>query len=116
MLVAVGAHLVRLVHDDQVPAAPQQALPGILDAGDPGDRGHDLVLLLPGILAILAAQHVAAHDLELLPELVLHLPLPLEGQVGRCDDEGALGEASDLQFLEQQAGHDGLAGPGVVRQ
>ena len=87
---AVGAHLVRLVDDDQVPVAAEQALLGVLDARDPGDRRDDLVLLLPGVRAVVGAQHVAADDLEVLAELVLQLALPLEGEVGRRDDERPL--------------------------
>ena len=105
-----------LVDDDEVPAAAEQALPGVLDARDPGDRRDDLVPLLPRVLAVVGAQHVAADDLELLAELVLQLALPLEGEVGRRDDQRALDEAADLQLLEQQARHDRLAGAGVVGQ
>ena len=90
MSSAVGAHLVGLVDDDEVPVAAQQALAGVLDARDPGDRGDDLVPLLPGVLAVVGPQHVAADDLEVLAELVLQLPLPLEGEVGRRDDQRAL--------------------------
>ena len=75
---------MRLVDDDQVPLAAQQALRGVLDARDPGDRGDDLVALLPGVLAVVRAQHVRRDDLELLAELVLQLALPLEGEVGRA--------------------------------
>ena len=57
---AVGGHLVRLVDDDEVPAAAEQALLGVLDARDPGDRRDDLVLLLPRVLAVVGAEHVAA--------------------------------------------------------
>ena len=35
-----------LVDDDEVPGGPEQARPGVLDAGDPGDRGDDLVAFL----------------------------------------------------------------------
>ena len=114
LVVGVGAHLVGLVDDDEVPVGAEQALLGVLDARDPGDRGDDLVALLPGVLAVVGAEHVAADDLEVLAELVLQLALPLEGQVGRRDDERALDQAADLQLLEQQPRHDRLAGARVV--
>ena len=60
------------------------------------------------------AQHVAADHVELLAELVLHLALPLEREVGRRDDQRARDEAADLQLLEEQARHDRLAGAGIV--
>ena len=112
----VGAHLVGLVHDDEVPVAAQQALAGILDAGDPGDGGHHLVAFLPGVHAVVGTQGVAADDLELLAELVAQLALPLKGQVGRGNDQDALDQPADLQLLDEEPGHDGLASTGVVRQ
>ena len=113
---AVGAHLVRFVDDDEIPVAAEQAFLGVLDARDPGDRRDDLVLVLPGIRAVVGAQHVAADDLEVLAELVLHFALPLEGEIGRRDDQRALDQAADLQLLEQQAGHDRLARARIIGQ
>jgi hypothetical protein len=81
-----GAHLVGLVHNDEVPAGAEQALSGVLNERDPRDGGDDLVALLPGVLAVVGPEHVAPDDVELLPELVGQLPLPLERQVGRGHD------------------------------
>ena len=116
LVAGVGAHLVGLVHDDEVPAGAEQAFVGVFDPGDPGDRRDDLVVVLPGVLAVVGAEDVAADDLEVLAELVLHLALPLEREVGRRDDERALDQPAGLQLLEQQPGHDGFAGAGVVGQ
>jgi len=82
----------------------------------PGDGGHHLVALLPGVHAVVSAQRIAADDLELLAELVAQLALPLEGQIGRGDDQDALDQPADLQLLDEEPRHDGLAGAGVVRQ
>jgi hypothetical protein len=49
LIGTVGAHLVRFVYNDEVPVAAQEAVLGIVDAGDPRDGGDDLVLLLPGV-------------------------------------------------------------------
>ena len=105
-----------LVHDDQIPADAEQAFPGVFDERDPGNGRDDLVAFLPGVLAVVGPQHVAADDLELLAELVRQFALPLERQVGRRDDQRAADQAAGLQFLEQQPGHDRLAGAGVVGQ
>ena len=78
---------MRLVDDDEIPAQRSRLSRASSTTRNPGDRGDDLVPLLPGVLAVVGAQHVAADDLELLAELVLQLALPLEGQVGRRDDE-----------------------------
>jgi hypothetical protein len=42
--------------------------------------------------------------------------LPLFGQAAGADDQAALQVAAGDQFLDEQAGHDGLAGARVVRQ
>ncbi len=59
---------------------------------------------------------MAANDLEALPELVLQLPLPLEAEVGRSDDQDALDETPDLQLLDEEPRHDGLPRARVVGQ
>ena len=115
-VVGVGTHLVGLVHDDEVPVRAEQALLGVFDARDPGDRRDDLVAVLPGVLAVGVAQGLPADDLEALAELVLQLPLPLEREVRRSDDQRAPDQAPGLQLLEQQPRHDRLAGARVVGQ
>ena len=74
------------------------------------------LLLQPLVHAELVADVLALHDEELLVELLLQFALPLEGEVRRADDQDALGEAAELQFPDEQAGHDRLAGAGVVGQ
>ncbi len=105
-----------LVHDDEVPPRPEQALAGVLDDRHPRDRRDDLVAFLPRVLAVVGPEHVAANDVELLAELVRQFALPLEREVGRRDDQHTAHQAAGLQFLEQQPRHDRLAGAGVVRQ
>ena len=72
------------------------------------------LLLQPLVDAELVADVVALHDEELRVELLLQLPLPLEGEVGRADDQDALGEAAQLQLANEQPRHDRLAGAGIV--
>ena len=78
------------------------------------ERGDDLLLLQPLVDPELVADVLALHHQELLVELLLQLALPLEGEVGRADDEDALGQPAQLQLADEQAGHDRLAGAGVV--
>ena len=47
-------------------------------------------------------------------ELLGHLVLPLLDEAAGRDDQAAFEVAADQQFLDQQAGHDGLAGAGIV--
>ena len=116
VFLAPGAHLVGFVHDDQVPAGAEEAFAGVFDERDPGDGGDGLVVVLPGILAVVGPQQSARDDLELLAELVGHFPLPLEGQVRRGDDQRPLDQPSGLEFLEGQPRHDGLPGAGIIGQ
>ena len=50
--------------------------------------------------------------LNLLAELVL----PLFDEATRRDDQAALQVASGDQLLDEQTGHDGLPGAGIVRE
>ena len=93
LVPGVGAHLVGLVHDDEVPPRAEQAVSGVLDSRDPRDGRDDLVAVLPGVLAVVGPQYVAADDFEVLAELVLQLALPLKREVGRGDDQRAVRRA-----------------------
>jgi len=115
-IVRVGRHLVGLIHDDEIPPGAQEAVSRIVDAGDPRDGRDDLRALLPRVLPVVGPEDAAAHHLERFAELVLQLPLPLEGQVGGGDDQGAFHQATGLHLLQEEPGHDGLPGARVVRE
>lgn len=108
-------HAVRLVHDDQIPAH-------LLEAGqDLGalrevERGDDLVLLHPLVDAELFPEVAALQHHELLVELLPEFALPLEREVRGAHHENPLDESPQLQFADEQAGHDGLARSGIVGQ
>jgi len=106
-------HAVCFVHDDQIPVDLLQARQDVLPLGQI-ERRDDVVPLHPLVDAELLAYHVPAGHLELLVELLLEFPLPLECQVRRADDKDSLGESAELQFADEQPGHDRLPGPGVV--
>ena len=59
---------------------------------------------------------VVGQDLERQMEAAVQLVLPLLGQAARADDQAALEVAAGDQLLDQQAGHDRLAGARVVGQ
>ena len=106
-------HAVRLVDDDEIPMDLPQAGQNIVALGEV-ERGDDLRSFEELVDPELLAEIAALDDLELLVELLLQLALPLEGEVGRADDEDALDQAAQLQFPDEQPGHDRLAGAGVV--
>ena len=108
-------HPVRLIHDDQIPMDLTQPGEDLLALGQV-EGGDDSVLLDPLVHAELVADVLTFEHEELRVELLLELALPLEGEVGRADDQDALGEAAQLELADEQARHDGLAGAGVVGQ
>ena len=110
-----GRHAVRLVDDHEVPMNLPQ--PG-KDFGPlrQVERRDDPIAFQPLVHAELVADVLALHDQELRVELLLQFALPLEGEVGRADDQDALGEAAQLQLANEKARHDRLAGAGVVGQ
>ncbi len=112
----VGRHLVRLVYDDQVPIAALELLLQAVIAGDLVQADDGPVLFQEGVAADGGFVGLAGQDLEPQLELEPELILPLVGQVARCADEAALHVAAGHQLLDEQAGHDGLAGAGVVGQ
>ena len=57
---------------------------------------------------------VVGEDLERQVEAAVELVLPLLGEAARADDQAALQVAAGDQLLDEQAGHDRLAGAGVV--
>ena len=57
---------------------------------------------------------VVGEDLERQVEAAVELVLPLLGEAAGADDEAALQVAAGDQLLDEQAGHDRLAGAGVV--
>ena len=57
---------------------------------------------------------VARQDVEAETEFLGQLVLPLLDQTAGRDDQAAFQIAADQQFLDQQPGHDRLAGAGIV--
>jgi hypothetical protein len=77
---------------------------------------QDLGVLQQGFTAKLDAQVGHRGGRETSHRLLSTLPLPLEAQVGRGDDQDPFGQPAELQLPNQEAGHDGLAGASVVGQ
>ena len=115
--VVVGTHSVRFVAHHQVPflGLLQSVLQLLVPRQHvhPGDQQRPLLkrVAQPG-----GVDHLAGEQLELQLELLLELVLPLLGERARRHDQAALQLAADQQLLDQQAGHDRLAGAGIIRQ
>src|SRR5690606_27128780 len=70
-----------------------------LDEGVSGNRRLDLI---------------AREDVEAKAELLCKLVLPLLDETARRNDEAALKVAADQKLLDEERGHDRLAGPRIV--
>lgn len=89
--------------------------------GEPGHRNDDPREEVERV----GVKTVAAPDLphglgvddgEFEAELLRHLVLPLQTKAGRTDDDRGTGPVSKEQFLDHQAGFDGLTEADVVRK
>src|SRR5882762_1013905 len=104
---ALALDLVRLVHDHEVPAVPQDLLgmPARARAVVRHDRLGDV-------------QPVAglARRVEALEELLLELALPLPHERGRRQDQHAAGEPANRELLVDDARLDRLAEAHLVGQ
>ena len=111
-----GRHLVRLVADDEIPAAVRrlELLLHVLVARELVETGDDQVGFEEPVAGARGLELVVGEDLERQVEAAVELVLPLLGQAARADDEATLQIAARDQLLDQQPGHDRLAGAGVV--
>ena len=83
-------------------------------AGDEVDGRDALRVVFPDVPAVGGTDRGPIDDGEDFPELVVQFSPPLVGEVGGRDDERALDQAPELEFLDAQPAHDRLAGPGIV--
>lgn len=112
----VGRHLVGLVHDDQVPIGVVQLALQVLGAGQLIDTSNEQIPFIKGIPGAESLNHLTGENIETEPELEVHFVMPLFDQISRGDDEASLEVATDHEFPDEQARHDGLACAWVVSQ
>ena len=113
-----GRHLVGLVADHQVVAAvagPQLGL-DLLVAGQLVQPRDGQVVLQEPVAGARRLQLVVGQDVEGQIEAAVELVLPLLHEAAGADHEAALQVAARDQLLDEQPGHDRLAGAGVVGQ
>ena len=112
-----GGHAVGFVADDQIPLGrrPEPGLEVVVPAQHI-ESGDQQVVLLEGIAAARSLDHIAGQDVEAEPEFVGQLVLPLLDQPARRHHQASLQVAARHQLLDQEAGHDGLAGAGIIGQ
>jgi hypothetical protein len=111
-------HLVRFVADHQIPAAigRLQLLLHVFVARELVEAGDTQRGFKKPVAGARRFELVVGENLEGQVKAPVEFILPLFGQTAGADDQAALQVTADDQFLDQQAGHDRLAGAGVVRQ
>src|SRR5215203_1257649 len=110
----VGAHLVRLVDDYQVPLGSAQIRNQILVAGELVHARDQVGALGKCRATERALRARGLEDLKAEAELEVELVLPLLDQTAWGDDQTAMDIIAEDQLLDVEAGHDRLAGAGVV--
>ena len=115
MAFVARGHPVRLVHYHQIPTRLLQSGQNVVPLGQV-QRGDYLIAFLPFVGPELVANVATFKDKERFLELLPEFPLPLEGEVGWADYGNAFCQAAQFQFADEQAGHNGLAGAGVIGQ
>ena len=111
-----GGHLVGFVADDQVPVGDAELVEQVLVAGQLVEPRNGEARFLKHVAGRGGFDALVAEYLEAQVELAEKLVLPLFGQRTGADDETALEVAARDKFLDEQAGHDGLARAGVIRK
>ena len=108
-------HPVGLVHNDQIPVDLPESGQNVLSFGQV-KRGDGFLLFKPLIDPKLVPDVAALEDQKLLVELLSQFPLPLEGEIGRANDQDSFCKSPQLEFPDEQPCHDRLARPRVVGQ
>jgi hypothetical protein len=80
------------------------------------NAGNQQVDVVEGVAATGLLDLLARKQRERQAELLEHFVLPLLDQAAGSDDQHALGIGAHQQLADEQAGHDSLAGTGVIGQ
>ncbi len=114
--IFIGREFVGLIHHHQVPRGGLNGLQAAFVAGQEV-YGYDKgALVITGKLPRFSVKGGTVDQTGRQTEFLLHLLLPLFGQATGSDDQDLLDDAAKKQLLDQQAGHDSLAGAGIVGQ
>ena len=113
-----GRELVGLVDHDQVVAAVRgaQLRLHVLVAGQLVQARDGEVVLEEPVAGAGGFELVVRHDLERQVEPPAELVLPLLDEAAGADDEASAEVAPRDQLLDEEAGHDRLAGARIVRE
>ncbi len=107
---------MRLVHHDEIPVSLLQLRLSIFIPTELVEPADGQIGLSEGVAAAGSLKPVVRENLEGEVKTSVQLILPLLNEATWADDQAAVQVAADQQFLNEEAGHNGLAGAGVVGQ
>src|SRR6266511_2901053 len=113
-----GRHFVGLIADDEIPPTfgRFQLLLNVLVARELVESRNGQICFQEPVPRAGSFEFVIGEDLEWEVEPAVQFILPLFDQTAWADYEAALKVAARNQLLHEQAGHDRLAGSGIVSQ
>ncbi len=113
-----GRKFVRLVADDEIEAAVRrtQLLLHILIAGELVEPGDDEVVFEKPIACTSSFELVIGENFKGQMKTTMEFVLPLFGETARANNEAPLEIAAGNEFLDEQPGHNRLAGARIVSQ
>ena len=109
-------HLVCLVHHHEIPLRVREFLLQFLVPGELIEPGDQQGMVVERVAGERLLREVAGEDGERKAELLVHLVLPLLDETPGGDDQNTFGICPHQELADQQAGHDRLAGAGIVCQ
>jgi len=107
---------VGLVTDDEIPVGLLQLGLDVLVAAELVESGDDERVFVEPVAGPGGFELVVGHDLEGQVEPAVEFVLPLLDKVAWADDEASLQVTPGDQLLDEEPGHDGLPGSGVIGQ
>ena len=111
-----GRHLVGFVANHQVPVGVGQLRLNVLVAAQLVQAADGHRILGEPVAGAGRFELVVRQDFEGKLKSLVEFVLPLLGEIAGAHDHAAVQVAADQQFLDEQTGHDRLAGAGIIRQ
>ncbi len=111
-----GRHLVSFVANHKVPVGVGQLGLDVLITAQLVQAADGHRILGEPIAGARRFKLVVRQDLEGELESLVKFVLPLLGEIAGAHDHAAVQIAADQQFLDEETGHNRLAGAGIVSQ
>ena len=102
------------VTDDQVPICNFELILQVFIAGELIEPDDAEILLSEDVTGHSRFEQIVGKDFEFEAEFAIELVLPLFCQAARADNHAALEVAPYHQFFNEEPGHNGFTGAGII--